>query len=225
MSFTSKDLHLDHFAFYDFDPSKIDELVGLQCQFDEEPEPAEVMYAERVGLASEKNNEGMLDVNHNFVWCHIAEWELEPVRVVVFEDQFGDGKLVIGRASGLLVPTRRDRCGKPEKLSHYKVFEVIEKSEPRKVRVPVTSAYNPGMPVTVGSPAYFAVPTTKDHRGRTHRIHNEDAHLVIYDVSIPGVEWQPGIVRMRDQFGRRRRWRSRMTFFGVPCLKREWEEA
>ena len=129
-------------------------------------------------------------------------------------------------STGIGRPSSRRPIGQPspERLDHYKVFEVKYHERPVDRQIRLSDAFYRGLDVTVGLARYFAVPTTKEHRGRSYEIENEATHYVIYDVRAPGVEFIPKITRTRDQFGRRRSIYERLSLLAVPCLKREWKQ-
>lgn len=224
MPFTAKELGLDYYAFYDLEPTLAKGSPDLQCQFDSEPEKVEVVFTERVGYPASKNRQPALGEKNNLMWYRIIDPEMEPPRTVVYEDQFGEGKLSIGRLVGLLTPTRLKGNSRPDELDHYKVFEVTYSVPRNGIDISLSCAVEEDFEVQTHQVFYFAVPTAKDHQGRHYEINNEEAHLVIYGVVGP-VEWVPTIVRSSDQFGRRTSVRHGMHLLGAPCLKREWDEA
>lgn len=222
MAMDAKGLDLDYFLFYDVRPRRIETRVELRCQFDEEPEVAEVAWRERFGDRIMKNNQDLYDVDASLTWYRLFDPEPDPLRQVIIEDQFGDNELIVGRLEGLLVPAV---CGNvarkfPEKLDHYKVYRCAKSRRPADVDVALEGEFF-DYTVHLADVAYFAVPCSKSHNGKDYEIKNSQAHLVIYGLEPHGEGLR---LRARDQFGRFRTELEPPELLAAPCDKKDWRE-
>ncbi len=129
---------------------------------------------------------------------------------VTIENQFGKQHLVLGLPRALLVPTLKqaiidDPDGRPqfsefpEKLDHYLIYNVLPRDKPLEREVALRDQFWHGE-ARVMFPRGFAVPVTKEHDGREYPIHNEEAHLVIYDLDPWRYFERPKTVRIANQF-------------------------
>lgn len=219
---TAKELQLDYFQFYDVPNQDCGAIVGLQGQFDKQPEKARVNYINLFANPVSKNGEPIYDKNAHLTWYDIYDPSPDPTRVINYENQFGKGQLYTGRSYALLTPTWKLEKGSsfPEKLDHYKVYQVLH-AEPVNKSVKLKDQFG-SREARVFYPRFFAVPVKKWAEGQTWGIHNEQAHLVLYIV-------QPGpaskTVRTRDQFGSRVQHAMRSVLLGAPSVKLDWKEA
>ncbi len=219
---TSKKLGLDHFKFYDVANQRVGVRVGLQGQFDKEREVVELTYLNLFANPVSKNKEPIYNKNAHLSWYDIFDPAPDPIRHVVAGNQFAKKQeLYIGRACALLVPTWKVEKGSafPKKLDHYKVYQVL-RGEDVEPRVSLKDQFGSDKP-EVYAPMFFAVPVTKWAGGKTYKIQNEKAHLLIYRID-PGMNQRT--IKTSDQFGRRYVQVFRSVLLGVPSLKLKWKE-
>lgn len=219
----AQDLRLDYFLLYEVARQSVRESVALKGQFDKEPERGKLLFLDRFANPISKNGEDFYDENAHLTCYYLYESMPEPTRVVVLENQFGEQKFLIGNGFGLLAPamkTLERESVFPEKLDHYKVYEVLE-GEPLNAVVPFRDQFR-SAEVRVTYPHGFAVPVEKEHEGKAFPIQNERAHLTLYKV---GVSRMSRVIQVRDQFGRYILRVERSALLAVPGLKHEWQEA
>jgi hypothetical protein len=214
---TAKTLRLDYFKIYDVVNQPVGDKVTLQGQFDEESEIVRVLHLEAFGNAAMKNNEAMFDRLGQLAWHTIFDFVPEPTRQVVVDNQFGEQKLIIGEAIGLLAPARSG-IGAAKQLDHFKIYRVLDGAAIGKV-VKVQDRFRIEK-VKVDVPIAFAVPVTKEHGGATFTITNKKAHLVIYRTTVRPIDKG---VRARDQFGTRDIRMLRSVALAAPSLKTSWK--
>lgn len=217
---TAQELKLDYFNIYDVANQQAGYVVGLQGQFDKDPEQVQLTYLNFFGNPASKNGEPMHDKNAHLTWYNIMDPTPDPTREVVFQDQFGKQEIYIGRAYGLLVPTWKIEPGSafPKTLDHYKVYQILH-GEPVMKDVTLEDQFGK-MAVKVYYPMFFAVPVKKWYQGQTFGINNADAHLVIYRTYPNTVQ---KTIRTRDQFSNRIQNVFRSVLLGSPCKKLDWK--
>lgn len=217
----ARDLRLDYFKIYDVSNHLAGYRVALQGQFDKFADKVELMALSMFANPVSKNGERLYDRHAHLTYYSLHQQVIEPTRAVVFENQFGKQKILIGHAHKLMVPAEKYGRGSefPKELDHYKVYAVL-KGRHVEQRVKLKDQFG-SQEVEVADPFAFAVPVKKIHHGETFGIHNERAHLVIYRMT-PGSVDQTKLVR--DQFGRRYLRILRSVLLGTPSLKLEWRE-
>jgi hypothetical protein len=216
------DLGLDYFQFYDAANQWVRAKVLLKDQFDRESEVSQVVFLDWFANPVSKNDEELFNRAAHFTAYYLYQSVPDPTRVVYYENQFGDGKVIIGRAGRLLVPAaKRTKEGTlySRELSHYKVYQVLE-GEPVNREVTLRDQFG-GSEGLVGYPYGFAAPAEKEHEGRKHPIFNEKAHLVLYRFSPRRMS--RGIT-VADQFGRYYLGIYANILLAVPSIKHEWKE-
>lgn len=219
---TSKELQLDHFKFYDVANLEIGEIVALKGQFDKFGERVRLTYLNLFANPVSKNGEPIYDKNAHLTWYDLFDPTPDPTRAVVVANQFGKQQQIhIGRSCALLVPAQKYYRGSvfPEKLGHYKVYQVLH-GEPVNKTVKLEDQFG-GEEGKVDSPLFFAVPVKKWTARQAFEIHNEKAHLLIYRLYPSRHE---KTILVRDQFGRRYLNVFRSVLLGVPSLKLKWTE-
>ena len=196
-------------------------IVGLQGQFDKEPEQAQLTYLNFFANPASKNGEPIYDKSAHLSWYNIYDPTPDPTREVVYQDQFGKRQIYIGRAYGLLVPTWKIEEGSsfPERLDHYKVYQVLQ-GEPVMKEVKLEDQFG-RMEARVYYPRMFAVPVKKWYQGQTFGINNPDAHLAMYITDPNSTE---KTIKTRDQFSQRIQNVFRSVLLGAPCKKLQWKE-
>jgi hypothetical protein len=228
----AQELNLDYFKIYDVKDHRVRYQVALQGQFDEEPEKAELLALSYFANPARKNREEPHDRNAHLTWYWLYQPMPEPTRVVVFENQFGKQKLMIGAARALLAPAQKRERGSrfPKGLDHFKLYWVL-KSRPLDQTVAITDQF--GREETeVTYPVAFGVPVSKIHLEKDFPFHpdriekvppiyNKRAHLVIYRIEPRKI--QEGRV-VRDQFAVRHLYFFRSLGLAVPSLKLEWKQ-
>lgn len=216
------DLGLDYFQIYDAANQWVRAKVLLKDQFDQEPEVSQVVFLDWFANPVSKNDEDLFDRAAHFTVYYLYQSVPDPTRVVYYENQFGDGKAIIGRACRLLVPAaKRTREGTlySRELSHYKVYQVLE-GQPVNREVTLRDQFG-GSEGAVGYPYGFAAPAMKEHEGRKFPITNEKTHLVLYRFSPRRMS--KGIT-VADQFGRYYLGIYANILLAVPSIKLEWKE-
>lgn len=218
---TAQELKLDYFNFYDVANQQAGYVVGLQGQFDQQPEQAQLTYLNLFANPASKNGEPMYDKNAHLSFYNIMDPTPDPTRLVTYQDQFGKHQIYTGRAYGLLVPTQKAFPGSsfPERLDHYKVYQVLH-GEPVMKEVKLEDQFGT-MAAKVYYPRMFAVPVKKWYQGQTYGINNPDAHLAMY-ITYPNTVEKA--IKTRDQFSTRMQNVFRSVLLGAPCKKLEWKE-
>ncbi len=218
---TAKELGLDYFKFYDVANQSAGYVVGLQGQFDREPERAQMTYLNLFANPASKNGEPIVDKNAHLTWYDLYDPTPDPMRKVAFENQFGKQTVVTGRSYALLVPTQKAEPGSvfPEKLDHYKVYQVLQ-GEPVNKAVKLEDQFASGE-ARIYDPVFFAVPVRKWYEGRTFGVNNAKAHLAIYRIFPDSVQ---KTILTRDQFSRRYQNVFRGVLLGAPSVKLDWKE-
>ena len=219
---TAQELKLDYLNIYDVADQPAGYVVGLQGQFDQQPEQAQLTHLGFFGNPASKNGEPMYDKNAHLSWYSLYDPTPDPTRQVTYQDQFGKQMIYTGRSYALLVPTQKKFPGTefPQRLDHYKVYQVLH-GEPVMKEVELEDQFGT-MTVKVYYPMFFAVPVKKWYQGQTYGINNETAHLVIYRTYPQTM--QKTIVT-RDQFSQRYQNVFRSVLMGSPCKKLDWKEA
>ena len=218
---TAQDLKLDYFNFYDVANQSAGYVVGLQGQFDKQPEQAQVTYLNLFANPASKNGEPMYDKNAHLSFYNLYDPTPDPTRQVTYEDQFGKQEIYIGRAYGLLVPTQKSFPGSqfPRELDHYKVYQVLH-AEPAMKEVSLEDQFGK-LPIRVYMPRFFAVPVRKWYQGQTYGVNNATAHLNLYQIYPTAVQQT---IATRDQFSQRHQIVFRSVLMGAPCKKLDWKE-
>jgi hypothetical protein len=216
------ELGLDYFQIYDAANQWVRERVLLKDQFDEEPEKGQIVFLDWWANPASKNDEEIFDKRAHFTGYYLYQSIPDPTRLVYLENQFGEQKIIIGRAGRLLVPAaKRTREGTlySRELSHYKVYQVLE-GEPLRREVKLEDQFGKAE-VPVLYPYGFAAPAEKMHEGKHYPIHNEKAHLVLYRI---GPRRMRKGITVGDQFGRYYLGVYLPILLAVPSIKHEWKE-
>ena len=152
---------LDHYKVYVIDRQEVEFKVGLRGQFDTDTRDAKLVLYSRHLNPVDKNNEGIIDKHAHLSWYDIRA-EAEPVRKVVLRNQFGLQTIKIKDPVALLVPTHKIEQSSqfPDKLDHYKVYEVIY-GEPVFKEVYLRDQFGDESNFAQ-KPVYFAVPVLKN---------------------------------------------------------------
>ena len=218
----AQDLRLDYFQIYDVASQWAREKVLLKDQFDEEPEKGLLAFLDWFANPVSKNAEDLYDKGAHFTAYYLYQSVPDPTRLVYFENQFGQQKVIIGSPVRLLVPAaKRTREGTlySRELSHYKVYQVLQ-GEPPKKEVTLRDQFG-GSEAVVLSPYGFAAPAEKEHEGRKFPITNEEAHLVLYKL---GPRRMSKGITVADQFGKYYVGIYMVYLLAVPSIKLEWKE-
>jgi hypothetical protein len=210
---------LDHFKAYQIDPQPADYEVRLKGQFDQGYLPARLLRYERFLNPVSKNDEPIIDKNAHLNW-YLIQTDNEPVRTVSYYNQFGLQTIKIGRAVALLVPTEKIEPGSqfPQKLDHYKVYEVLSAKDTNK-GVFLVDQFTQEQNVAY-RPAYFAVPVEKVHNGTIFPINNPEDHIVFY--KLDPRDWS-FFRNTRDQFNFNEMKTMWSDLLGVPSHKLAWQ--
>ncbi len=218
---TAQELMLDYFNFYDVANQSAGYVIGLQGQFDKQPEKAQLTYLNLFANPVSKNGEPIYDKNAHFTWYDMYDPVPDPPRVVVYQNQFGKSKLITGRSYALLAPCWKYEKGSafPEKLDHYRLYQVLQ-AEPVNKAVKTQDQWASGE-TRLYDPIFFGVPVTKWWQGEVSKVQNPKAHLVLYR-SYPAPAQKTALTI--DQFGKRYIQAFRSILFGAPSVKLEWKE-
>ena len=217
----AQELRLDYFKIYDVANQQAGNVVGLQGQFDKQPEKAQLTYLDFFGNPASKNGQPIYDKNAHLTWYDLYDPTPDPTRLVAYENQWGQARIYIGRACALLVPTWKIEEGSqyPEGLDHYKVYRVLQ-GEPINQTAKVADQFG-ASELRIYDPVFFAVPAKKWYEGQTFGINNERAHLVIYRIYPEAAQ---KTIRTRDQFSQRIQNVLRSVLLAAPSVKTNWEE-
>lgn len=190
----------DHFFLYEANGTFKGTKVTLMDQFSRAIKKAKVMDVDYFGNPVSKNGSRIFDKNAHLTWYKIYEdpESARPVqRVVIFENQFGKQKWLLGQPVYICVPTHKIREGLsfPSELNHFKAYKVLRwEFEARSVKLKdqFHRAYFEGR---VRQPLYFCNPVVKN-RGK---IINKDFHLACYLVDTKGIPLRR--IKIKNQFG------------------------
>ena len=219
----AQELKLDYFQIYDIANQRVRYSVTLQGQFDQEPKKSELVILDWFANTVSKNGEPIFDRNAHLTCYYLYQPIPEPTRVVLLENQFGTQEIYIGHIRGLLTPAEKIERGSefPDKLDHYKIYRVLD-GKPVDRGVKLKDQFGTSE-AKVTYPYAFAVPVKKEHVGKVFSVHNERAHLTIYNISHREIAKKSMV---RDQFSRRYRYVEiiRSILLAVPSVKVKWGE-
>ncbi len=117
------------------------------------------------------------------------ETEAGPERIIRYRNQFERGKALLGQAMWLAVPTQKAGHGPPERLDHFKCYQVLD-AEPANAVVGLQDQWQTEPQVEVGGPVMFCNPTRKVHldTGVAVGVGNARGHLMCYRTGVtPGL--------------------------------------
>lgn len=189
----------DHFFLYEANGTFEGTKVTLMDQFSREIKRAKVMDIDYFGNPVSKNGSKIFDKNAHLAWYKIYEKPESDVpvkRVVVFENQFGKQKCLLGKPVYICVPTYKIEEGLsfPEKLNHFKAYKVLKwKFEGRNVKLK-DQFHKEDVEGFVKKPLYFCNPVVKN-RGT---IKDKEFHLTCYLVDTEGIPLRK--VKIKNQF-------------------------
>ncbi len=217
---------LDHFEVYDVKDVELPNEVALRGQFDGRVgKRAHLRLLTHFANPVSKNDEPIIDKNAHLTWYLFKQEEVEPKRVVTFENQFGRQRVLIGQPVYLLVPALKKEVGAdyPKGLDHFKCYEVIEGKSAER---PVVLLDQFGAFKTMARlPKFFCVPVEKTRGDVVEPIHNAKDHLVFYDI---GSREVGKVISIGDQFNRPAMREISVLdskYLGVPSVKLAFDEA
>jgi hypothetical protein len=221
-SATAADFRLDHFKVYVVKETPVEHVVAFKGQFDREPTKVALRAITNFANPVSKNGEGILDKNAHLTWYLFKTERENPKRVVLFENQFGRQKVIIGQPRWLLVPTQKLEEGSefPRRLDHYVGYEVLEGKSIGKA-VSLEDQFGAEKESAVRLPKVFCVPVEKTHGDRVSKIINERNHLAVYDITPREHEVR---IKTKDQFDDRIVAVLKSVWLCVPSAKIEYEE-
>jgi hypothetical protein len=218
------DHKLDHFKLHGVRPQEVMYKIQWQGQFDKE-KPKSALLTNLVAFAAvaQKNDEKVRDKNAHFTCYKVAQRERELRRIVTIRNQFGEARLRLDQPSLILVPARKVEEGQafPEKLDHYKCYEVVRAPAPNVKELRLGDQFGEGE-AQVGPPKFFCVPAMKWYKEQEHPIKNKEDHLTLYAIrAAPSKEKTIGVV---DQFDDRRVQLLQGVMLAVPTSKLDYQE-
>jgi hypothetical protein len=220
----AQEIQLDYFNIYDVVDYRVEYQVILKGQFDEEPKEAWLLCLSHFANPVSKNNEPIHNPNAHLTWYSLCQPILEPARMVVVENQFGQQEIPIGKPHALLAPAKKEREESefPDDLDHFKLYGVLE-GEPVHQVVALQDQFGieEAGETKVSFPLAFGVPVEKEYKGDVSPIRNHEAHLMIYRVTPRSLEQGRGV---RDQFDGRDLTFLQSVLLAVPSVKLEWNE-
>ncbi len=221
MTMTAQELKLDYFQVYDVEDREAAADLFLRGQFDTNRLRMRLRLLDYFANPVSKNGEPLYDKHAHLAWYRGVQ-PAEPMRAVSLENQFGKFEIRTGRGYGLLVPTRKVETGSafPEKLDHYKVYQVVEASKLPSVAVKLKDQFR-ASGATLKSILYFAVPVKKQHGTKTYPIQNERAHLLICGITPQGYLKN---IKLQNQLTQGSAVQVvRSVMLAVPSLKKAWK--
>lgn len=214
-------LKLDHFLIYRVEPVETKASVSLKGQFDRESIPGALPAIEYFAKPVMKDRGKLINPMAHLTWYKLAQRLKEPKRAVEFENQFGTQEILIDSPVALLVPTEKVEKGSrfPEGLDHYKLYPVLE-ARPFKRKVSLKDQFG-SQEATATRTIFFGVPVSKSHEGKTYKISNEKAHLVIYE-TVPPKPYGKKQDTV-DQFGKHSLTIIESKMLALPTVKIAWK--
>lgn len=210
---------VDHFLFYDTSRELYGERVKLKTQFDLKPDPLVVNSASKLGTSVQKNGEEWHQRRALLSWYDLLDRSPDSTKRVLFKNQFGKQRAVLGRKVALLTPDDRNQES-DHRRDHYVVLEVLRGRDVDR-KVVLQDRWEKTRTVA-RCLRYFAAPAIKWHRAaRPVEVDLEGPHLAIYEID-PRTLKQRLVVS--DQFGKRSTRIHRSVLLGVPSTKQSFEE-
>ncbi len=213
---------LDHFKCYPAEAEKpVNEEIVLTDQFNTSDV---AVYETRhfCNAVTKIHDEVMTPIQNEDAHLEMIRIQADgdtPSQVEV-TNQFGkDQKLDIGKAAYLAVPTQKIEPGNhpfPERLDHFKCYEVYGDSEAIKVSLKDQFGFEEGLEAIV--PLLLCNPTKKEHAGNTTPIENPLDHLVCYELDLTEQIFDNAYIR--NQFGERGLKLDRADMLCLPSEKR-----
>ena len=200
---------LDHFVVYEVKRVAANFGVSLTDQFAPAAKDAKTEALTRFSNPTRKVHGataiGVSDINAHLSWYTINQPQVEPRRTVRFRNQFGQHSVDIKTPRFLLVPAQKtSHAGSafPEKLDHYKCYEVIRiNTAPTPPVVKLRDQFGQQPAAQVGKVRFFCNPVVKKRAGqRTKPIINKVDHLAVYAMPLLP---KPVRIKVKDQFGER----------------------
>ena len=174
------------------------------------------------GLPTNKNFEGVVDPRAHLLWRRLLDSEIDPIRPVVVQNQFGDQTLEVGDAEYLLIPALKNSGPSGENPlpedthDHYKCYQAA--GDPISREFTYENQFEAGSDATL-APAYLCNPAEKTTESGVTPIRKPTEHLVCYFVRF-GTTTELSLVAF-DQFGQWNIALQSRKMLCVPSLKDE----
>ena len=217
----AKELQLDYFQIYDVSNQWARHSIVLKTQFDREPDRGYLVFLDWFANPTSKNGEPLYDRKAHLASYYLYQSAPEPMRTIILDNQFGKQKILIGRPRCLLAPAMKIEKNSrfPEKLDHYKVYQVLEGKLVNK-DVKLKDQFE-SKKVKITYPYAFAAPAEKRHDGKVFPIRNKKAHLLLYKITPKKIDKTKTTY---DQFSKHRLNFYQSILLAVPSIKLKWKE-
>ena len=174
----------DHYKIYEIDaPAAIfGEAVKATDQFSNYEFIVEGPL--RLGVPTDKNGSGFIFPELHYTWYAVDGEPAQPLRQVVYENQFGENVVQVRQPRWLLTPALKNQASPSLPLvNHYLCYDAVGGG----LNIPA-SLINQfgGEEVLLLDPKFFCNPVQKEHAGVLFPILNELDHLVCYDFTPHG---------------------------------------
>ena len=180
-------LPLDHYKIYDATTTDavFAEPVILVDQFNIDGLSGRLDGPFRFGVPTDKNDEGIFDPSVHYTWYRVNEAQQQPIRTVVFENQFGVGVVDVRQPRWLLSPANKNQMPGsplPDLRDHFLCYDAAGDELLRNVILDNQFGFETHILL---KPDLFCNPVQKEHNGVIFPIINEIDHLVCYQFEHP----------------------------------------
>ncbi len=218
------DFRIDHFRCYHTEGEPIERKVALMDQFDVNGsfDTVVVRQAIRFCNPTKKAHGGVVTPINNpdahLKMYAIEQPKVDPNRVALVNNQFGEQKIRLGQPVILATPTQKAPHEPPQRLDHFQCYRAQGEGVFRTVEL--IDQFTGGE-VKVLDQQLFCNPGVKIHDGVTTPIDNKRDHLTCYATSVQPFQT---IAKTRDQFLAEVLHVHDPDLLCVPSHKLHWEE-